>query len=300
MEGLEWSLSSPIGKLLWFLVAVFGALCSVYALLHWRMRSKDVLAAKYRDHYRNAEALAVGWSFVGAPRADFFGRQSIIENEQGVHAYCTLPSPDILQPDVLQRFEDFQWALHHQRLPGLRGCRWLRRGAAAASVQQGVLDAKGRCLPTLREILMEGSLRAVEAENLLLELSRALAALHDLKAPSGRLAFHGFLLPRSIYVQRGPGGEVRSVQLADTGWVFSLGAENVRSRLALLKRGKLLIDHYLGRTLLEQLPFLAPELQPQSEGELVGPEADFYSFGALAVALFTKERFVGPNTIEWE
>jgi hypothetical protein len=166
--------------------------------------------------------------------------------------------------------------------------------------QTGIIDKKGRLVLTVRDLMQEGAVKPVDAESILLQLAHCLAALHDIKTAQGKLCFHGFLMPSNLYVRFSETGVLEDLSVADCGWAFALGLEGLQARLRDLRRGRLLIDDYTGRCILDQLAHLAPEVLDEGTEHLLGPEADFWSFGALACTLFTGQAFRDLGDLDWE
>jgi tetratricopeptide (TPR) repeat protein len=87
--------------------------------------------------------------------------------------------------------------------------------------------------------------------------------------------------------------------LVDAGIAFTFGPDIICNRLAHLRLGKHPIDRYCRNELMEQSVYLAPEQRTLGLLNEVGSAADYYSFGALALALFGHKRFISLKDVDW-
>ncbi len=96
------------------------------------------------------------------------------------------------------------------------------------------------------------------------------------------------------------GNRVNHLAIAEAGLAFAFGPQEVCDRLEKLRLAKLPIERYCGHEILEQIGYLAPEQKDPRRLHDVGPPSDFFAFGALAVSLFTRQRFTSRDTVKLE
>ena len=79
LDRLRLGWETHLGTLVIALVVVLAVLAATYWLLVLRLRRKDILASKFRAHYEAAnELLSTYWKPIGAHKAEFFCRQTIV------------------------------------------------------------------------------------------------------------------------------------------------------------------------------------------------------------------------------
>ncbi len=300
VERFSLALQSHLGPLLAGLFLILSLLGAFYWLLVARQRKHDLLAYHFRAHYERALELSKELIFQDTHKADFFGRQTIVRLPQGEHGLCLIPPPDLNNAEVCDRFRCFWRATHFHQLPLFSQYSWKHDERLLVLVQNQLINRKGKRFLTLKHFLTDQRLLHVDREEILLEVARALARLHDLHAEFGGHIYHGFLLPRSIVIDLDSGNRVRHLAIADAGLAFALGPQRVCNRLEKLRQAKLPLERYCSHEILEQMAHLAPEQKKPNRLHDVGPSADFFAFGALAASLFTHQRFTTRNAIKWE
>lgn len=298
-QRFEHALGSHLGMVFIGLTAGLLALGLVYWFLVARQKRRDLFAYLYRSYYEKAQALATEFSFVGSHKADFFGRQTVVGFSKGGFGVCLIPPPVWMDQQLRDRFRRFYRAKEHINIPGFAEVLWRADETVLGIIEGGLLDSRGRFLPTLRQYLFDKKLAATSREQILLEIAMALSRLHEQRDEQGNILYHGFLLPRSILVDIDPNHRVNRVVIAQGGLAFALGAEKFQQQLIELKEGRLPIEKYSAQELLEQMVLLAPEQKSVDRLVEVGPTSDFYTFGALAVTLLSQQRFVSADRIEW-
>lgn len=298
-ERLQLALHSPLGVVFIGLIVFLVILIIAYWFLVVRQRRRDHYAYLHHSYYKKAEESVQHLTFVGAHKADFFGRQTLVKSAQGVFDSCLIPPPDLADDLVRDRFRAFILAIRGKPLPLFAPYELCAQDSVLVAVQKGTLRADGRSLLNLKQALTDRRLVAADRESLLLQLARAFAQLHDVHAEVGGQLYHGFLLPRSLLLEMDTSGRISRFVVSDLGLAFAIGPMRVYERLALLRAGKLPIERFAMNELLEQTAYLAPEQRDVLRLEEVGPSADFYAFGALALSLFTSKRFLGANCTDW-
>ena len=300
LDRLRLGWETHLGTLVIALVIVLAVLAATYWLLVLRLRRKDLLASKFRAHYEAAnELLSTYWKPIGAHKAEFFGRQTIV-GQEGQKGLCTVPPPALVDTEILDRFRCFSRAIEGQAVSHRAPLLWHEDQQSFILVEGGLLDAQGRLLPSLKHRLFDKKWSLAAREEVLLELARTLGQIHDCKAELGGDCYHGFVLPRSIYLDIDAENRVNRWVIAHTGIAFAIGPEKLCERLDSLRAGSMPIEKYCAREVLEQAVMLAPEQRDPESFERVGPSADFYAFGALAVTMLTQQKFTDPSDVKWE
>jgi len=299
LNRLRLIFDSDYGQLL---VVLFGALLLlvlVYLFFLRRQKARDALAYYHQSHYEKANGLMREFLFVGKPQADFFGRQTVVKYQDGSHVLALVPPPDLSSEGVCTRFRFYHRALKHHPLPLFSRYPWTYDEEMLIVVQDQLIKKEGRLLPSLSEFLLDTRFGPADAELILLEISRALAALHDLTTEDGEHLYHGFLLPRTIFLGLDGKRHIDRIVIADHGLAFAFGAEKIAHRLRGLSEKKIFVEPYCAKTVLDEHVMLAPEQRdPQRFGE-IGACSDFFAFGALAVTLLTKRPFSTVKDIAW-
>jgi len=290
---------STLGILFIGLVLVLVLLGIAYWVMMWRQRRRDVLAYLHQGFYRKAESLATSFHFIGIHKADFFGRQSPVLFTDRAYGLCTIPSPDVVDEDVCDRFRDFSRTLATQRSLVFAPYRWQYDEEMLVVVQGNLLQNDGCPLSPLQRYLLDKRLGKAYTEEILLEVARGMAALHRLKTERGEPLYHGFLLPRSLFIDFDVNRSISEIVIGDAGMAYALGPEKVYQRISLLRAGKLPIEKFTGYELLEQIGMLAPEQKDSNRLQEVSQQSDFYAFGALAVVMFAREGFRDYRSIDW-
>ncbi len=296
LERLQIAFESEIGTLLLALFGIITSLAFIYLLLSQKKRRSDLLAYKFQSHFdREEEKLKkLGFSFTSPHKPTLFGRETVGKFEDGQVALCRTITPETATTEVKERFAAFDRAIAGQNLTAFAPYHLI---SGPTTLQSAVVNQEGRPLPTALELMADRLLSQAQVEETLLEIIRALSQLHALKSDLGTSLYHGFLLPQSVLVKFDGQNKVKEVLVADSALAFGIGPEKLRSLFATLRKGKLPIEKYLRQQLLEQVSMLAPE--QREEGAKVTSSCDFYTFGALAVSLFTHSRFQ-KEKIAWE
>ncbi len=295
----EMAYQSPLGSLFIVLVLFLAILGIVYGVLRNRKRKRDLLAYLNQSYYEMAEQAAKGWNFSKRHRADFFGRETAVKYSKGQVGVALIPPPDLGGSEVANRFRIFQRALPEESLPLMARYIWTSTQEAFVLVQADILRADGTPLLHLTHYVKDKRLMVVDKEQILLNVARAIAALQELKAENGEALYHGFLLPRSIYLDLDPHSRVNRLVISHAGLPFAIGPEKIWKRLQQLRIGKLPIEPHCARELLEQLHMLAPEQKDPQRLQEVGPAADFFAYATLALLLFTGKSYAPLKEIEW-
>lgn len=297
-DRFERGFESHFGFLIVLLVIFVAMLALIYWWMLYRQRRKDLLAYLNNAYYEKAEAAAKQWTFVGEHKADFFGRQSIVQSN-GTHGVCMIPPPDLADEVSCDRYRCFNREIEAQRPPLFARTMWRHDRDCLVHIQGQLLRQNGRPLLHLNHYLSDKRLGRGYTEEILLQIAHAFAALHQLKADNGESLYHGFLLPRSLFVDFDANRTLNRVVIADLGLAYSFGPKKVHDRLKLMRDGFLPIEKFCANELLEQLPMLAPEQKAAERLSQVSPASDLFSFGAIAVMLFSQQRFVASDKVDW-
>ncbi len=299
-ERFQLALGSHLGTVFIGLMVLLGLLALIYWYLVIRQKRRDLLAFLNRSYYQKATELAKGFTFVGTHKADFFGRQTVVKWTSGSFGLCSIPPPNYVDQGVKDRLRCFHHAKEHLSLPLFVPVLWSCIDPILAVIEGGLVDSRGRLLPSLRHYLLDGKLGVTSREQILLELARALARLHEQRAEFGGYLYHGFLLLRSLFLELDADYRVARLLVANTGMAFAMGPQRFAQLLVQLKEGRLPIEKYSANEMLEQLAMLAPEQRNPHRVSEVGPSSDFFSYGALAVALLGQQRFASVEKIDWD
>lgn len=279
MNMLTAMILSPIGLLIIALAVVLLLLIVAYTLFLARQRREDILVYLYKEHYDHAFRQAAEIKMNYPPVADFFGRRAATILSDGRTAECLIPPPELSTEEIVHRFRRMESEMAHIPSSPFTAWTWKWDGKAFILVQEGM---KG------------GSTNQTDAEALLLSVAHALRHLHVLKTGEGERFYHGFLLPRSLEVSG------NDVVITDACLAFALGPELMLKMLKKVMDGILPMDQKLAEELRQQTRMLSPEQRHHSRLAEVGPQADFYAFGALAALLFTGEPFIDQAHVSWE
>lgn len=299
-ERFQLALQSHLGPLLTGLFLLLCLLGTLYWFLIVRQRKRDLLAYHYRAHYERALDLAKELVFQGAHKAEFFGRQTLVRLPQGDLGLCLIPPPDLNNAETCNRFRCFWRATHFQQLPLFSQYTWKHDEQMLVLVQDQLIDRKGKPYLNLKHFITDKRLLPIDREEILLEIARSLARLHDLHAEFGGYIYHGFLLPRSIVIHLDSGNRISHLAIANTGLAFALGPQKIWEQLEKLRLAKLPLERHGSHELLEQMTHLAPEQKDPGRLHDVGPACDFFAFGALAISLFTRQRYTERSTVKWD
>ncbi|SCC90861.1 hypothetical protein SCG7109_AX_00100 [Chlamydiales bacterium SCGC AG-110-M15] len=291
---------SLIGQVLIGFLALIFVLAIVYVILRFRQRSQDALAYRYEQHYSKANELIAAMSYVGRHKADFFGRQTIVQLEDEQHAVCVIPSPDLIDANTLERFRLYLRTLKHQHLPVFAPYVFTHDDDLIILVEAGIIQSDGKLLPTLSEYMLDREFGEAEAELILLEVARALAALHELHTETGEQLYHGFLLPNQIHISVDDTKRIQSIHIANHGLSFAFGADVLHKQIEGLSQHTLQVESQVARELEKTVHYLAPEQLDAERLKEVSAMADFYAFGTLATHLFTNQPFKTVESLEWD
>lgn len=295
--GMHTQLGSIFVGLMLFLLFLGGA----YFICSYFRKKRDRLAYEFESHYAEAESYLQDFTFTSTHKIDFFGRETVGKTSSGAYGLCRIPPPDLMDSLSVEKFKRYHRAMGEELGVHFAPYIWTcEEGKTLITIQDQLIDGEGRFFSSGRELLFDSSLSIAETENLLLDIAKGLAGLHRRRMDKGGQLYHGFLLPRSLFIQKKSGGNRNHVVIADTGMAYSLGVKKMFLRLEALRKGELLIDRLIGKDILEQLPMLAPEQKDAQRLREVGPGSDFYTFGAWAVSLFERKPFSSSMAVDWK
>lgn len=289
---------SPLGSLLMLLVVVLLLLGLTYWVLMANKRKRDLLASLYLRYYEKAEKTMEELTFIGKHKADFFGRETIVKLAKGELAICLIPPPELALKEISERFLRFHRALAPHSITSLSRYVKIHTQESFVLVKGDLMQQDSRFLLSLTHYLKDAKLSLADREQILLKLAKTLSLLHELKTDAGESLYHGFLLPRSIFLDVDAHRRLSRLIISDVGLAFAISPERLYQRLELLKADRLPIEKYYGQEILEQLSMLAPEQKNLDFCSLVGQKSDFFAFAAIAVIVFTGKRFNGKD-LNW-
>jgi tetratricopeptide (TPR) repeat protein len=299
LDRFNRAFQSELGDLMLWLLGALALLSFIYVLLCLRQKKNDLFAYRHKQYYRNAESLAKGFSFVGEHKADFFGRVTPVLFSKRSYGLCLIPPPDVASCETRDRMKQFQAVIKHHQLPLFSKTAWSHLDEPMLHIQDNLFLNDGKRLLQLEHYLSDRRLGRAYTEEILIELAKAIAALHLFKDENGKSLYHGFLLPRSLFIDFDVNRSINSIVISDLGLTYSLGAKRMQQRLKDLAKGIVPIEKLYSNQILEQLVMLAPEQKNPQRVREVGAASDFYAFGALAVMLFTQKQFVNPKQVNW-
>jgi serine/threonine protein kinase len=292
---------TEVGLILIALLAFLFILGCSYVLLLMRQKKRDLLAYYNHSFYMKANSALKNFQLLEGHKADFFGRQSQVRcTINGLLAKCIIPPPQINDNYLMDRFSAFHRATQDSCPPLFAPCLWQSNQDIFMAIYGNLFRSNGKPLLPLKQHLLDNKLSNSEKETLLLDLAHSLAKLHDLHADTGQQLYHGFILPRSIYLDVDGTNKLSACVVSDLGLAFALDAEKLYLQLKSLRKGDLPIEKYCADELIEQISMLAPEQKKADSLHEVGCASDFYTFGALAVSLFTNQRFTSPSSVIWD
>lgn len=299
MDRLRAGFETELGAIFLLLVSILLFLGAVYLLLLLYQKSKDRLRYRYRNYYEQAEKLVSAYQLVGKSVADLFGRESVLANHEGKKALCLILPPPIVNESITQRFEEYTYLIGSMQLPLFVPYCWTSTQNAWVIVQDKLLHTDGRKLLTFDKYIKDGRLTSTEAEKVLINIATCLSNLHLCRTSRGEALYHGFLLPRALFIDVDDKEGVKEILIAYHGLVSSIGGEKFQRYLHDLKKGSLIIDKWISNELLAQIKLLAPEQQLPQKIADVGPASDFYTFGNLGLMAFSGCRFQDVKTFDW-
>lgn len=280
-------------------ISVFLFLGLLYLLMHFYRKNRRRLNHRYLPYYEQVEKLLSAYKLVGKPVADLFGRETVVSNHEGDKALCLILPPPMINAWISQRFGEYTRLIEGMQLSLLAPYYWIFTADAWVIIQQKLLHADGRKLLTFDKCIKDGRLSAADVQEVLVRIAKCLSNLHRSQTDCGEALYHGFLLPRSIFINAdGPGG-VKEVLVAYHGLVSSIGKEKFQKYLQDLKKGNLVIDKWISNELLAQIKLLAPEQQTEEKMNNVGPSSDYFTFASLALMAFSGGRFRDQKTFDW-
>jgi tetratricopeptide (TPR) repeat protein len=291
---------TELGTIFLFLAGILVCLGLAYLLLLLYQKKKDRLRYQYHSYYEQAEKLLTAYTLVGKSVADIFGRETVISSSEGQKALCLIPPPPIVDESVKQRFEEYTRSIATVNLSMLASYSWTSTQNAWIVIQENLLHPDGRKLLTLDKCIKDDRLSGADKEQVLINLAKCLSTLHQCRTDSGEALFHGFLLPRSIYIDLDKCNEIKQIIIAYHGLAFSIGSEKFQKQLDDLKKGNLIIDKWIVNDLVSKIKNLAPEQLSHKRIHEVGPSSDFYTFATLALMTFGGNSIPDIETFDWK
>ncbi len=286
-----------IGTIIVAALILLGILLLLYLLLTRRGREPVHLPSVDEEHYLEGEELvrADRIHFASAQSTGFFGRVSLVRRVgTDEHGLCLFPSPHFVDKEVCNRFTEYATSVTKQPIEGMAPLLWWRSDHKLIGfVQEGLVREDGHLRMTLREYLLDRSLEPHQMEGILLSIAHVLRKLHE------RGFFHGWLLPRSLYVICDQERLIQGICVADGGLAYALGAEKVYAQLQRLKAREIGMDAYRRHRLLNELVHLSPEQQQKERLSQVGPASDLYAFGSIGARLFSEAPLYGAGEVDW-
>ncbi|MFT4553601.1 MAG: tetratricopeptide (TPR) repeat protein [Chlamydiales bacterium] len=294
---------SSIGKLLLAFFGVIVVLVFFYIVLRLRQKSVDALAYRYQSYFEKANKNLSSFIVAGRHKADLFGRQTVLKREEGgAYELSLVNSPDFIDDSSCERFRSYHRVIYTLSLPIFSHYTWTYDTDMLITVQKGFVKDDGRLLTTLKEYSLDKKIGQADAELILMEIARALAALHECKTGHGQSLYYGYLLPRSIHLSFDSNKRIERIVLSDHGIPFALGGKAFVKLIDSISKDTKhdFLEELVVKDILQDIHMLAPEQRDLERCHEVGPAADFFSFGALAVSLLSEKKFLSLNEIDWE
>ncbi len=280
---------SPLGTLLLFLLFLLFVELLLYSFLWWKRHKQDLLAARYMQHFDKAHELLKGLKQLGTAQADLWGRVTTVQMSSTSYGRCLVILPELVDQEVMTRFAAFAAFWKEQLVAPFTQLLRYSIEPVWSIVQGGPIRSNGRPLLTLPKHLIDQRLSIADKERLLLQIANALSKLHGSLLANGERAYHGALLPRAICLDLDASSVLKECWITDSGLVYALGPQRFYQLLQQLRRQVLPMERYIMQDWLHWIAMLAPEQQDLQRLNQVGPSVDFYSFGAIAVWLFTEK-----------
>lgn len=294
---------SSIGKLLLAFFGIIVVLIVVYIVLRLRQKSVDALAYRYESYFEKANKALSSFTVAGRHIADLFGRQTVIRKEENApYELSLVVSPDTIDEASCERYRSYHRAICTLSLPVFTQYTWTYDKDMLITVQKGLVKDNGRLLTTLKEYSLDRKFGQADAELILMEIARALASLHECKTGHGQGLYYGYLLPRAIHLSFDPNKRIERIVLPDHGIPFALGGKAFAKVINSISKDKKhpFLEELVVNDILQDIHMLAPEQRNPERSHEVGPAADFFSFGALAVSMLTEKNFRSPKEVDWK
>ena len=297
-DRLQLVFQSPFAIVLYALFVCLLILIGTYLFLHFRQRNRDQFVYRFRKYFERVGEATRDYPVIGNPIADFWGRQTVVKNSDDEPLNCLALPPDLQSDSFLRRYETFSRAVEYPPIPNLALTIKELYNPGLILFFNGMFKEDGLPKVSLQNCFSDKRLTYDDHKNILKAISHALVALHERCSEEGEPLFHGFLMPRNIFLDLDTNHHVCDITISEAGLAYSVGTNQLRKRVSELQQGVLTIDRYHSFQLIDQIPYLAPELRSQ-KGE-IGPAADFYTFGAIAAALCMQKRFIHEGHVDWE
>ncbi|MEC7840481.1 MAG: tetratricopeptide repeat protein [Chlamydiota bacterium] len=301
IEKFQMAYQTELGTVFLVLMFFLVVLSGLYLYLKMRQKEQDNLRYQFNSYYDSAERIAKDFQFSEKHLVEFFGRETIVQVKyKQKPAVCVIPPPNLATEEIRSRFQAFQRAFDNDDFHVFAPCEWSNTNYSFIVIQGNLLHDDGRKLLSINKYLRDGKITDADKEKVLLELARALARLHERTTENGVKLYHGFLTSRSVLVDIDASHQLKRIVVANLGLSFAFGPNVMQERLKGIKSGKIKIDKWMTQELVDQMTMLAPEqLDPERTSE-VGTPCDFFAFAALAVSVFTEQKFKGRDQVDWD
>lgn len=293
------ALQTELGTVFFALMALLITLGIAYFILKQIQRRKDLYRFLYSAYYEKAEELSEELTFDHHHKAELFGRETVVTFKTGRKGVCLIPPPTIAKGRICDRYTAFLRAFSGLKLSVFAPVIWEHHEECLVIVEGNRISLQGAKTLPITTLVKDKKLSQAEKEGILSSIAQDLAVLHKQQVETGEFLYHGMLLPRYIFVDNMKGSAVRRTAVSLLGIPFAMGPVKVYQRLQALKEGVVSIEKHLAEEILQQMTMLSPEQRNPNKLEQTGPSSDFYTFGCLAILLFTGAYVRDKKKINW-
>lgn len=294
-DRLVWGWHSPLGTLFVLVATALLSLLILYLFWNYQKKKQDPLLFAHPQYYAKLIELLKERKLRLAssiPYYSLFGREWKVLSSEGFWHYLCAPPPSLLNREISNRWNRFcQWMTHHPHalFPKVSS---LCTEEIWFFISGQEIFSDGSLPITAEEYLLDHKLSISKTEQILLEIARGLAHLHEKSLDRGEKMYHGYLLPETLLFAFDETEEVSHWQIRFLGVPFALGGEKMYSLLNQVQKNyHCPLSGQKRKRLLSFLDHLAPEQREKGGNLQLSPAVDFFSFGALAYFLFTGHPF---------
>lgn len=297
---LQVALQTPLGDLLIFLVLCTLVVSFFYLYFWLRFAKSKNPMLRHTGAFKMTERALKEITFIDLGVADFFGKSQIVALADGRFAKSLIFYPELTTKLSYQRFRNYHAALHQKEGSSFPKNLIHERANLLVDIETQYVKRDGKSLINFAHFAKDPAFTLAEKEHFLMDLAHRLQALHETHTEQGEPLYHGFLLPQSFYLTVDMVKRITQMFVAYHGCAFSIGKEALSHWLEQVLTEKITIDPEVKEQIKEYAFILAPEQVQRNTPHEMGQPSDFYSFGALAVYLFTGEGFSEPSKINYD
>lgn len=300
LSRFQEALKTPFGDLLTFLIITTLTLTFFYLYFWARFKRSKYTLLKYYYPFKRVEKKLSHLTFVEMGQADLFGKNQVVALADGSYGKSILFYPELSTVEVIARFRNYHLTLSQSDAHYFPKNQISVQHEILVNVETQYMKRDGKSLINFAHFCDDKSFTIADKEYFLINLAHTLEALHQLRSENGEPLYHGFLLPQSFYLSVDLMQRITNTYLAYHGCVFALGSELFHQWLFKVLKGRITIEPKLKQQLEKFAFILAPEQKRLNSYKLVNPLSDVYSFGALAVYIFTESTFTDVSSINFD